>query len=119
MGPIEFNAGSHQIQEGRGLAISDGSEEMTENRLKVTDFKHITEPFDLGEVSFHSGWIFHLAGVNTTDKMRRVMTIIYMDNEMRPKKPKNDGQPDDWENWYPGVSVDTVIDSLLNPILYP
>ena len=53
MGPIEFNAGSHQIQEGRGLAISDGSEEMTENRLKVTDFKHITEPFDLGEVSFH------------------------------------------------------------------
>lgn len=53
MGPIEFNAGSHQIQEGRGLAISEGSEEMTENRLKVTDFKHITEPFDLGEVSFH------------------------------------------------------------------
>ena len=88
LGPIEFSAGSHQIQEGRDLAIIDSSEEMTENRLKVTDFKHITEPFDLGEVSFHSGWIFHLVCLNTTDKMRRVMTIIYMDNEMRLKKPK-------------------------------
>tara|TARA_B110000483_G_scaffold127621_1_gene153193 strand:+ start:1727 stop:1882 length:156 start_codon:yes stop_codon:yes gene_type:complete len=30
--PIEFSAGSHQIQEGRDLAISDSSEEMTKNR---------------------------------------------------------------------------------------
>ena len=88
LGPIEFSAGSHQIQEGRDLAIIDSSEEMTENRLKVTDFKRITEPFYLGEVSFHSGRIFHLAGANTTDKIRRVITIIYMDNEMQLKKPK-------------------------------
>ena len=32
---------------------------------------------------------------------------------------ENDGQQNDWETWCPGVSVDTVIDSPLNPILYP
>ena len=119
MGPLELSAGSHQIQEGRDLAISDSSEEKIENRLRVTDFKHIIEPFDLGEVSFHSGWVFHRAGANRTDEMRRVMTVIYMDKEMRLKKPKNDGQQNDWETWCPGVFVDTVIDSPLNPILYP
>jgi len=119
MGPLEFSAGSHQIQEGRDLAISDHSEERIENRLRVTDFKHIIEPFDLGEVSFHSGWVFHRAGANTTDEMRRVMTVIYMDKETRLKKPENEGQQNDSETWCPGVSVDTVIDSPLNPILYP
>lgn len=119
MGPLEFSAGSHQIQEGRDLAISDNSEERIENRLRVTDFKHIIEPFDLGEVSFHSGWVFHRAGANITDEMRRVMTVIYMDKETRLKKPENDGQQNDWETWCPGVSVDAVIDSPLNPILYP
>ena len=46
------------------------------------------------------------------------MTVIYMDKETRLKKPENDGQQNDWETWCPGVSVDTVIDSPLNPILY-
>ena len=101
------------------MAISDNSEERIKNRLRVTDFKHIIEPFDLGEVSFHSGWVFHRAGANSTDEMRRVMTVIYMDKETRLKKPENDGQQNDWETWCPGVSVDTVIDSPLNPILYP
>ena len=91
VGPLEFSAGSHQIQEGRDLAISDNSEQRIENRLRVTDFKHIIEPFDLGEVSFHSGWVFHRAGANSTDEMRRVMTVIYMDKETRLKKPENDG----------------------------
>ena len=37
----------------------------------MTDFKHIIEPFDAGEISFHSGWVFHRAGANTTDRMRK------------------------------------------------
>ena len=119
MGPMEFSAGSHQIQEGRALAISDESETLIENRLRVTDFPHIIEAFDLGEVSFHSGWVFHRAGANTTDQIRRVMTVIYMDKEMRLKTPENEGQQNDWDTWCPGVSIGAVIDSPLNPVLYP
>jgi len=71
LGPLEFSAGSHQIVEGRDLEISDESEAAIQQKLRVTDFKHVIEPFDMGEVSFHSGWVFHRAGANTTDRMRK------------------------------------------------
>ena len=118
MGPLEFSAGSHKIMDGRELSISDDSELQISKRLKVTDFEHIVEPFDLGEVSFHSGWVFHRAGANTTNRMRKVMTVIYMDKDMRLKKPTNPGQENDWETWCPGVEIGEVINSSLNPVLY-
>ena len=118
MGPLEFSAGSHQIVEGRDLEISDESEVTIEERLRVTDFDHVTEPFDIGEVSFHSGWVFHRAGANTTEEMRKVMTIIFMDKDMRLKRPENDGQMNDWETWCPGAEIGKIINSPINPILY-
>jgi ectoine hydroxylase-related dioxygenase (phytanoyl-CoA dioxygenase family) len=118
MGPLEFSAGSHVIQEGRELSISDDSEQQIEKRLRVTDFRHVIEPFDAGEISFHSGWVFHRAGANTTDQMRKVMTIIYMDKDMRLKQPTNSGQQNDWETWCPGAEIGEVIDTPLNPVLY-
>ena len=118
MGPLEFSAGSQKIIEGRNLSISDESERTIGNHLKINDFDHIIEPFDVGEVSFHSGWIFHRAGANTTNKMRKVMTIIYMDKNMRLKKPINEGQQNDWIKWCPGAIIDEIIDTPLNPILY-
>lgn len=118
MGPLEFSAGSHAIIEGRDLSISDESEVAIQKRLKVTDFKHVIEPFDAGEISFHSGWVFHRAGANTTDEMRKVMTIIYMDSTMKLKEPSNDGQVNDWHKWCPGAKIGEVINSPINPILY-
>ncbi|HMR57774.1 MAG TPA: phytanoyl-CoA dioxygenase family protein [Cyclobacteriaceae bacterium] len=118
MGPLEFSAGSHQIVEGRELEIGDESETLIQQRLRVTDFKHVIEAFDLGEVSFHSGWVFHRAGANTTDKMRKVMTIIYMDSKMRLKQPENKNQINDWNTWCPGAVVGEVIQSPINPVLY-
>ncbi|WP_111683627.1 phytanoyl-CoA dioxygenase family protein [Winogradskyella tangerina] len=118
MGPLEFSAGSHKIKEGRELSISDDSENQIEKRLRVTDFEHVIEPFDAGEISFHSGWVFHRAGANTTDEMRKVMTIIYMDKNMTLKKPTNPGQENDWETWCPGVKIGEVINSPINPVLY-
>ena len=118
MGPLEFSAGSHRLLNGRDLSISDESESLIQKRLKVTDFKHIIEPFDVGEVSFHSGWVFHRAGANSTNDMRKVMTIIYMDKNMKLIKPSNAGQQNDWETWCPGVKVGEIINSPLNPKLY-
>jgi len=46
-------------------------------------------PFDPGEVSYHLGWTFHRAGANTSTGPRRVMTIIYMDENIRAASPKN------------------------------
>lgn len=118
MGPLEFSAGSQVISEGRALAISDESEKQIEKRLRVTDFEKVSQPFDLGEVSFHSGWVFHRAGPNTTDRTRKVMTVIYIDKEMRLISPSNDGQVNDWNTWCPGAKIGEVIDTHLNPILF-
>lgn len=118
MGPLQFSAGSQKIREGRELSISEESEDFIQQRLRVTDFEHIVEPFDVGEISFHSGWVFHRAGANQTNKMRKVMTIIYMDKDMKLKKPENKGQLNDWKTWCPGVVIGETIDSHLNPILY-
>ena len=118
LGPLEFSAKSQQIQEGRNLKISDESEKELQKKLTLNDFKQVIEPFDAGEVSFHTGWIFHRAGPNMTDKMRRVMTVIYMDKDMKLKEPANENQIDDWNTWCPGAEVGKVIDTPLNPILY-
>ena len=118
MGPLEFSAASHAIVEGRELEIGDQSEEVLQKKLRVTDFQHVIEPFDVGEVSFHSGWVFHRAGANRTDQMRKVMTIIYMDRDMVLKNPDNINQQNDWETWCPGAKIGEIINTPLNPILY-
>jgi ectoine hydroxylase-related dioxygenase (phytanoyl-CoA dioxygenase family) len=118
MGPLEFSAGSHQIVEGRELEIGDESETIIQQRLRVTDFKHVVEAFDLGEVSFHSGWVFHRAGANSSKEVRKVMTVIYMDKEMKLKNPENKNQINDWNTWCPGAVVGQEINSPINPVLY-
>ena len=118
MGPLEFSAGSHRIVSGRELEISDDSETIIQQKLRVTDFKHVMEPFDTGEISFHSGWVFHRAGANQSNAMRKVMTIIYMDKNMKLKQPENKNQINDWNTWCPGARVGEVINSHINPILY-
>jgi len=117
MGPLEFSAGSHKIVEGRELAIGDESESVMQQRLRVTDFDHVIEPFEIGEISFHSGWVFHRAGANSSKDMRKVMTIIYMDRDMKLKDPENQNQIHDWKTWCPGAIPGEIINSPLNPAL--
>ena len=118
MGPLEFSARSNQLTSGRDLKISDESEEQISEVLREGGLEHIVQPFDLGEVSFHAGWLFHRAGPNTTANPRRVMTIIYMDIDMRLKAPENENQELDWKTWCPGASVGEIIDTPLNPVIY-
>ena len=117
LGPLEFSAGSHQIVEGRDLSISDESEKILSEKLRVNDFPHVIEAFDVGEVSFHSGWVFHRAGANQSNQTRKVMTVIYMDRDMVLKQPENENQVKDWNTWCPGAKVGETIDTKINPVL--
>ncbi|MCK4755170.1 MAG: phytanoyl-CoA dioxygenase family protein, partial [Calditrichia bacterium] len=118
MGPLAFSAKTHHFSYGRELAISDESEAELQEALKKARFEYVSEPFKLGEVSFHYGWTFHNAGPNTTDKPREVMTIIYMDENMRLKKPANENQKIDWDVWCPGVKIGEIISTELNPVIF-
>ncbi|MEO1652475.1 MAG: phytanoyl-CoA dioxygenase, partial [Bacteroidota bacterium] len=67
----------------------------------------------------HSGWVFHRAGANQSDQVRKVMTVIYMDKNMTLKEPENEGQINDWQTWCPGAKVGEIVNTPLNPILNP
>ncbi len=118
-GPLEFSSESHKLTTGRNLKISDESQQVIEDTLRQSGFKHVIEPFDEGEVSFHAGWLFHRAGPNQSGRMRKVMTMIYMDKNMELKQPENENQERDWKTWCPGAEVGKMIDTPLNPVLYP
>ena len=118
MGPLAFSVKSHNFSFGRDLEISDESEVALKEALEKENFDHFVEPFDIGEVSYHYGWTFHHAGANNSDKVRAVMTIIYMDENIRLKEPTNKYQNNDREKWCPGVKVGSIVDSSINPVLY-
>jgi len=118
MGPLGFYAGSHTCELGRDLPISDDSEREITERMTARGFPFICSGFDLGEVSFHLGWTFHRAGPNRSSAPRSVMTVIYMDAEMKLKQPVNKMQEGDWAQWCPGAVVGQVINTPINPVLY-
>jgi ectoine hydroxylase-related dioxygenase (phytanoyl-CoA dioxygenase family) len=118
MGPLAFYAGSRTVEVGRDFAISDVSEAEIAAHMKQRGLELVDGPFELGEVSFHNGWTFHRAGPNNTADPRAVMTIIYMDSEMRLKQPANYAQRKDGEDWCPGAVVGEVIRTPKNPLLY-
>ena len=116
MGPLSFSVASQNILTGRDLEISDESEEKLGQSLK--DYPVDESAYDLGEVSFHSGWTFHRAGPNTSGETRGVMTVIYIEDGMRLAEPKTKFHQGDWDNWMPGAKVGEVIDTPLNPVIY-
>ncbi len=118
MGPLAFSVGSHRCDFGRDLEIGDDSEAAIGKALTLRDLPVEESAFELGEVSFHAGWTFHRAGPNRSEAMRRVMTIIYLEDGMRLAKPQNKNQEADWQTWMPGATIGEPIDTPLNPVLW-
>ncbi|HEY9008763.1 MAG TPA: phytanoyl-CoA dioxygenase family protein [Ohtaekwangia sp.] len=116
MGPLAFAESSQHVAIGRDKEISDESEAMLAEALK--QFPVHETPFELGEISFHSGWTYHRAGVNRSARPRKVMTMIYMDKDIRVIEPTNSYRMNDWKTWLDAVPVGSVANSKLNPILY-
>ncbi len=118
MGPLAFFAESQHVEFGRDLEISDDSERAITANLDAQGFRIVDQPFELGEVSFHLGWTFHRAGPNRSQRPRSVMTVIYMDRDMRLRAPANAMQRADWERWCPGAVVGEIVDTPKNPVLF-
>ncbi len=118
MGPLSFARGSHLKRIGRDLEISAESEQQISAAVRKEKIDEVQEPYALGDVSFHLGWTLHRAGPNTTQDLRRVFTIIYMDVDMRLAPPKNKNQQNDWDTWTPSTKVGEIMDDPINPVLF-
>jgi ectoine hydroxylase-related dioxygenase (phytanoyl-CoA dioxygenase family) len=118
MGPLGFWARSQSVEFGRNLGISDESEAKISANMARHGFEFASGPFDLGEVSFHLGWTFHKAGANVSAQPRSVMTVIYMDADMRMARALSAAQANDAAQWCPGVQPGEPIVSPKNPLVY-
>lgn len=118
MGALAFAVGSHRITAGRDLPIGDASEQSLDDAVRDAACPVVQEPFGAGDVSFHLGWTAHRAGPNTTTTPRGVMTIIYMDANMRLAPPTNPNQEADWKAFCPDVEPGDVIDTPTTPVIW-
>jgi ectoine hydroxylase-related dioxygenase (phytanoyl-CoA dioxygenase family) len=118
MGPLGFYARSQSVQFGRDLGISDESEEKISANMARHGFAFDVGPFELGEVSFHLGWTFHKAGANISERPRSVMTVIYMDAQMRLAQALSPAQEGDRAMWCAGTAPGEPISSSKNPVVY-
>jgi ectoine hydroxylase-related dioxygenase (phytanoyl-CoA dioxygenase family) len=118
MGPLGFYARSQSVEFGRSLGISDESEAKISANMARHGFEFTSGAFELGEISFHLGWTFHKAGANLSDRPRAVMTVIYMDEQMRLAPALNEVQRNDRDQWCPGTQPGERIRSPKNPVIY-
>jgi ectoine hydroxylase-related dioxygenase (phytanoyl-CoA dioxygenase family) len=118
MGPLGFYARSQSVAFGRDLGISDESEAKISANMARHGFEFVSGAFELGEVSFHLGWTFHKAGGNASHRPRSVMTVIYMDAQMKLGLALNPAQANDRDRWCPGMAPGQVIDTPLNPVIW-
>ncbi len=110
MGPVAFAAGSHKIKECRDMIISDESETKIQKMMDDIGVAYSVSAFELGDVSFHYGWTFHRADENKTNIAREVMTIIYMDIDMRITRKD--------EPWCPGTKPGEIPNNHKNFVIY-
>lgn len=118
MGPLAFAEGSQHVEIGRNIEISDESEKTLDVTLRKRNFKVNDTPFELGEVSYHAGWTFHRAGPNTSDRPRKVITMIYMDKDQIITQPRNKYQTADHVTWLSSVPIGSKPQDEMNPILF-
>ena len=118
MGPMSFAVGSHRLNIGRNLEISERSEGFIAEAVERYEIEQHFSPYELGEVSFHLGWTLHRAGPNQTDRPREVHTVIYMESEQRLIQPESKFHEADWDAWTPSTQVGEVMDDEKNPVLF-
>lgn len=118
MGPLAFCVGSQHFESGRHLAIGDESERELQRSFQKQNYPVDNAAFDLGEVSYHSGWTFHRAGGNASDRPRAVMTVIYMEDGIRLIEPKTSHHKGDRAAFMPDTAVGEVVDGPLTPVLW-
>jgi len=116
---MTFASGTHRMGDLSGLAISDASEDslaaLVEDKALAC---HTYETVRAGDATFHAGWTLHSAGPNPTDRVRPVMTVIYMADGMRAVEPANEQQGFDLRLWLAPTRPGELIQGDRNPLLW-
>lgn len=118
MGMLTFASGSYTEGAVFNFEISDESESAYENYVKDHKFPiSRAKTMKAGDATWHRGFTMHHANGNNSNKMREVMTIIYLADGARITPYKNEWQKNDHLKWLMGKPIGEEIDSEMNPKL--
>lgn len=118
MGMLTFASGSYVNGAIFNHEISDESEALFDDYVNEKRFDiSRAKTMNAGDATWHRGFTIHNAPGNNSDKMREVMTIIYVADGARITPHKNQWQKNDHEKWLMGKPIGGLVDSELNPKL--
>ena len=118
VGTMTFADGTHLLGDLGRFGISDESEAVFQQAVDDRGLRLRTHgAIAAGDATFHAGWTLHRAPGNPTDRMRSVMTVIYLAADCVATEPQHDAQRKDLATWLPGVRPGEPCASDLNPLL--
>ena len=118
MGMLTFASGSYTNGAIFNHEISDESESAFDEYVKEQNFPiSRAKTMNAGDATWHRGFTIHNAPGNNSDKLREVMTIIYMADGARVTPYANNWQKSDHSKWLMDKPIGELIDSELNPKL--
>jgi hypothetical protein len=116
---MTFASGSHLIPRAADVVISDESEDWFNDFVKQHGLPLKTYgAMKAGDATFHAGWTMHRANGNTTDRMRKVMTVIYFADGTRALQPDRKERENDLRNWLGGIAPGSLADGETNPLVW-
>jgi ectoine hydroxylase-related dioxygenase (phytanoyl-CoA dioxygenase family) len=119
VGSMTFASGSHLRGDLRGPAISDASEEAFARAVDDLGLPCETHgALAAGDATFHAGWTLHRAGPNPTDRMRPVMTVIYVADGARVAPAIRPEQELDHRFYLPGTKPGDLAATGRNPLIW-
>jgi ectoine hydroxylase-related dioxygenase (phytanoyl-CoA dioxygenase family) len=120
VGTLTFAPRSHAKGYLGNLPISDESQQVFAQFVAQNGWEMKTYgAMNAGDATFHSGWVLHMAPNNPSTTFRReVMTVIYMDENIRVTQPDHKHRENDLAQWMPGCRPGDIAASPLNPVLY-
>jgi ectoine hydroxylase-related dioxygenase (phytanoyl-CoA dioxygenase family) len=121
MGTMRFASTSQELGYLGPMDISDDSEEHLAQLIKDRGYDVSPSPdMAAGDATFHDGWCIHGApGNQSPDRMREVMTIIYLEDGATITEPDSDSRRNDLASWFPGLKPGDLAASDLNPLIGP
>jgi hypothetical protein len=119
MGPLSFARGRDVLGEVADLKfdkVGTSYDEAVTQRFRTRNVAVESEPFAVGDVSFHSALCFHTAGPNRTTQPRRALATTYFADGTRVVESPTliSGT---WREFLPGIEPGGLANSELNPVV--
>jgi ectoine hydroxylase-related dioxygenase (phytanoyl-CoA dioxygenase family) len=119
MGSMTFASGTHTRGFISKQVISDESHRTLKEYIEKKGLETVNYgAMNAGDATFHAGWTLHSAPGNPTDRMREVMTIIYVADRTKVLEPDSNARRNDLNRWLPGLKPGDWVESPLNPLVY-